>query len=117
MDEQLKQLKKDYEIGFPINIDWLIQQAERVPELESEVESYCNNYNRAMSDVIKVGRERDNYFYKNQRYKEALVEVRDCIDMFYDNGTPRRIRPEFSSLVGFIHVMDSTCNKLLKGES
>lgn len=62
---------KSYELT-PEQYEWFLLQASKVQELELEIESYSKNYNRVMSDVIRVARERDNYFYENQSYREAL---------------------------------------------
>lgn len=54
---------------------------------------------------------------KNREYKEALLEVRACIDEFYDNGTPRRLKPELSRFGGVISVMDRVALDALKVRS
>lgn len=51
---------------------------------------------------------------ENQKYKEALEEVRGCVDSFYDNDSPRRLYPELREYAGFIHVMDKVTFEALK---
>lgn len=51
---------------------------------------------------------------ENQMYKEALEEVRACVDSFYDNDFPRRLHPELVKFAGFIHVMDKVTFEVLK---
>lgn len=101
MDERLKGIKRRNEDDclFREDIDYLIQQAE-------EKESYKQNYNRVMSDVVRVGRERDNYYYQNQRYKEALEEIQE-----YVSST------SFNESYWDVLVIDTFINKALEGKS
>lgn len=51
---------------------------------------------------------------KNQTYKNALEEIIECIDGFYDHQEPRRLFPELRKFAGFIQVMDKVANDALK---
>lgn len=51
---------------------------------------------------------------ESQMYKEALEEVRACIDSFYDSDSPRRLYPELVKYAGLIHIMDKVAYEALK---
>lgn len=51
---------------------------------------------------------------ENQTYKEALVEVRECIDSLYNDESPRRLHPELAKFAGLIKVMDTVTLEALK---
>lgn len=66
--EDIKERFVKYEYDYNLNgedIEWLIEQAERVEELEEEVEKQKNR------KYIKM-RQRDDFMKKAQRYREAL---------------------------------------------
>ncbi|MEK5070821.1 hypothetical protein [Sporosarcina sp. FSL K6-1508] len=46
--------------------------------------------------------------------REALEEVRACVDSLYDNDSPRRLHPELVKYAGFISVMDRVTFEALK---
>lgn len=63
---------------------------------------------------LKESNEQARLEEKNQVYKEALLEVRVCLDEFYDKGTPRRLKPELVRFAGLIKVMDTVALDALK---
>lgn len=69
-----KYMEREYDYALcSIDIDWLIEQAERVQELEEKHKKYVaftesNNYNM---DV-----EFEKLYKQNKRYREALEEIK-----------------------------------------
>ena len=53
---------------------------------------------------------------KVQELKEALQEISECLDGFYNNDNPRKLHPELSKFAGYINVMAKTCHNALKDE-
>jgi hypothetical protein len=51
---------------------------------------------------------------ENEHSKEALQEISECIDGFYDNSNPKRLYPELVKFAGYISVMNKVCNDSLK---
>lgn len=52
---------------------------------------------------------------QNQKAEEALIEVKECLDSFYDNTkTPSRLYPELKEYAGCINVMSRVCDNALK---
>lgn len=77
---------------------WLIEQVERVQELEEEVEKQKNR------KYIKM-RQRDDFMKKAQHYKQALELIYK--DTFYESE---------HDLVSPIHVIRKRAEKALEGE-
>lgn len=46
--------------------------------------------------------------------RETLTEVSECVDSFYEQGSPRKLYPELSRFAGTIHVMDKITRDALK---
>ena len=71
--EDIKERFVKYEYDYNLNgedVEWLIEQAERVEELEKDK----NEYIRWWKDEARLGNElRD----ENQRYKQALEEIKN----------------------------------------
>lgn len=78
--EEIKGYYQRYDANFGLSgeqIDWLIEQAERVEELEEE--------NKRLDRIINRASERNiGYIEQNQRYKQALEEIRDSVT--WDNA-------------------------------
>ena len=51
---------------------------------------------------------------ENKKLREALEEVRACVDSLYDNNSPRRLHLELVKYAGFINVMDKVTFEALK---
>jgi hypothetical protein len=84
---QKKSTALDY---IDLDIDWLIQQAERVKELE--------NLNKLADDTIQIAKQ------ENKRYKQALEEIEKA--NYWDYGE------------GYMHQeLQEIARKALKGES
>lgn len=77
---------------FPFDlVDWLVEQSERVQELEEEVERYQSGRNVAVITKMKmdVTQERNERLEKrvqklekeNQRYSELLNKIRELCDI------------------------------------
>lgn len=47
------------------------------------------------------------------KYKEAMEEIYECIDSFYDEGTPRCIYPELEKFAGYIQVIHKVAKNRL----
>lgn len=46
-------------------------------------------------------------------FREALIEVSECLDSFYTHDTPRRLHPELKNFAGLIQVMDKATRDAL----
>lgn len=64
--------------------------------------------------TVTLEQENQKLNEKNQEYKETLLEMRACIDEFYDKGTPRRLKPELAKFADVIKVMDTLALDALK---
>lgn len=51
---------------------------------------------------------------KIEQLKEALQEINECIDGFYDKSNPPRLHPELKKFAGYINVMSKVCREALK---
>lgn len=54
-----------------------------------------------------------NLFEKKRAYREALLEVQECMDDFWDNENPRRLHPELRKFAGPINVMGKVIRDVL----
>lgn len=78
MDERLKKIedrymKREYDYALSsMDIDWLIQQAEKAQELEEVVNKAENHLLRNGKEIMKLTNDIAELKYRNQRYKEAL---------------------------------------------
>ena len=51
---------------------------------------------------------------ENIELKEALQEINECLDGFYDNNNPKRLHQELRKYAGYINVISKTCKANLK---
>jgi len=77
--ERLEEIKDNYEFAIlPKDMEWLIEQAERVPELEEHL--------RMSNRYVEKGREVNTRLeQQNKRYRDAFQDILVVLDWKTDN--------------------------------
>lgn len=74
--EEIKERFAKYQTDYNLNgedVEWLIQQAERVQELESELNKQIEIGYKFEGEVYDLAKE-------NKRYREALLDVKETLN-------------------------------------
>lgn len=105
MSDRLEEIKEELVMNVKLKIEdvnWLIQQAKRVEELEEEIKTHAPN-GRNYTNEQYIG-----LLQENQRYKQALEEIKHELDVsHYSNYRTKAFRKR----------LFDTADNALRGES
>lgn len=115
-ERQLKNMDKKltmYQI-HPDDVSWLIKQAERVQELEQGIENLNELTDMQHEQILIFHRQLNQLIRTNQRYKQALEELKELRAMYsVVNGERIRYKQALEFYADEEHYKDKQISKPL----
>lgn len=82
--------------------------------MENKVDQLLEELHESEAKIVELHYQLSEKNAEIKKLKEALIEVKECVDAFYDNENPRRLHSELKNFSGVIRVIDKVTFDALK---